>query len=188
LRCQCGCNIEIAIVPFVEIRLARPQKVVRRPGEPASQRKEMTMTLFDVAPYTTARTTSAPYLAVEKLDCYRVALEFQTLVARVHAKRHRELRDQLKRASLSIVLNLAEGAGRSSGSDKARFYAIARGSAVECAAIFDVVRSLGLEAIDDCIAARNKLIRIVRMITKLEASARELHNPRNERDTFHATR
>jgi len=39
------------------------------------------------------------------------------------------LRDQLDRVSVSIVLNIAEGAGRFSPPDKGRFYSIARGSA-----------------------------------------------------------
>jgi len=44
------------------------------------------------------------------------------------------LRDQLHRASISVVLNIAGGAGRFSAPDKARFSAIARGSATECGA------------------------------------------------------
>lgn len=73
-----------------------------------------------------------------------------------------------------MILNCAEGVGRRSGFDKARFYSIVRGSAMECAAIIDVMRSLGLAPIAICRDARNKLIRIVQMTTKLEASARRL--------------
>jgi four helix bundle protein len=50
-----------------------------------------------------------------------------------------ELRDQLDRASASVVLNIAEGAGRWSWKDKRRFYAIARGSATETAAIVSLL-------------------------------------------------
>jgi four helix bundle protein len=49
------------------------------------------------------------------------------------------LRDQLDRARISIVLNIAEGAGRFSAPDKARFYAIARGSATEWGAVLDLL-------------------------------------------------
>jgi hypothetical protein len=38
------------------------------------------------------------------------------------------------------VLNIAEGAGQRSRPQKRRFYAIARGSAMECAAVLDVLR------------------------------------------------
>ncbi len=48
------------------------------------------------------------------------------------------LRDQLKRASASICLNLAEGFGRLSPGDRVRFYKIAFGSIREIQAIFDI--------------------------------------------------
>jgi four helix bundle protein len=51
--------------------------------------------------------------------------------------------DQWKRASLSSVLNLAEGTGRMSADDKKHFYTIARGSIFECAALLDVIHHLG---------------------------------------------
>jgi four helix bundle protein len=90
-------------------------------------------------------------LDAEKLDCYRLAVEFQALAGRLLPKRgHSSLRDQLDRASVSIVLNVAEGAGRFSPADKARFYAIARGSATECAAIVDVMLSRGLAPVPVC--------------------------------------
>jgi four helix bundle protein len=128
---------------------------------------------FDVEPAADTA-ASEPHLDFEKLDCYIVTRNFVDLSARITIKGHRELRAQLKRASLSILLNCAEGAGRRSGIDKARFYSIARGSAMECAAIIDVVRSLGLAPIVVCRDARTLLIRIVQMLTKLEASARKL--------------
>jgi four helix bundle protein len=49
--------------------------------------------------------------------------------------------DQLRRASISIVLNIAEGTSRFSDADKRNFYVIARGSVFECVAIFDLLRS-----------------------------------------------
>ena len=50
-----------------------------------------------------------------------------------------DLRDQLRRASSSMVLNLAEGAGEFRASDKARFYRFSRRSGGECLAILDLV-------------------------------------------------
>lgn len=52
------------------------------------------------------------------------------------------LKDQLKRATLSISLNLSEGAGRVSPADKKRFYVIARSSVYECVAIIDVLKEI----------------------------------------------
>ena len=53
------------------------------------------------------------------------------------------LRDQLKRACSSIILNIAEGAGKFSKLDKKNFYTIARGSANECVAILDILKLEG---------------------------------------------
>ena len=82
------------------------------------------------------------------------------------------LRDQLRRASLSIPLNLAEGVAQWSTAQKRRFYGISRGSAMECAAIVDVLLARGLAPAVDCRRARGLLVRIVQMLTKLDASLR----------------
>jgi four helix bundle protein len=120
----------------------------------------------DVAPFF----AGAALLDAEKLDCYRPAIGFQTLAAQLLPRRGASaLRDQLDRASVSIVLNIAEGAGRFSPADKARFYAIARGSATECAAIMDVVLSRALTTASTYHCGRSLLVRIVQMLTRLAA-------------------
>ncbi|MEP7103147.1 MAG: four helix bundle protein [Candidatus Dojkabacteria bacterium] len=53
---------------------------------------------------------------------------------------HNSLRDQLYRASSSILLNIAEGAGKYSSKDKKNFYIIARGSTQECVAIIKLLK------------------------------------------------
>ena len=112
----------------------------------------------------------AALLDAEKLDVYRVALEFQALAVQLVPKRGcSELRDQLDRASISIVLNIAEGCGRRSPADKGRFYSMARGSATECAAILDLLGVRGV--VDDRLRkrARALLVRVVQMLTRLAA-------------------
>jgi four helix bundle protein len=79
------------------------------------------------------------------------------------------LRDQLDRASASILLNIAEGAGRFSPPEKARFYGIARGSATECAAILDLLLARGLAPVASLRRGRGLLLRITQMLTKLNA-------------------
>ena len=67
----------------------------------------------------TALFSGVALLDAEKLDCYRLAVDFQALAARLLPKRGQSnLRDQLDRASVSIVLNTAEGCGRTSPADK----------------------------------------------------------------------
>jgi len=49
-------------------------------------------------------------------------------------------KNQLRRSSLSIVLNIAEGTGRNTKPDKRNFFIIARGSVFECVAILDLLK------------------------------------------------
>ena len=53
-----------------------------------------------------------------------------------------ELRNQAMRAATSIALNIAEGAGLS-GANSKRHFTIARGSAVEVAAAYELAQALG---------------------------------------------
>jgi four helix bundle protein len=83
----------------------------------------------------------------DRLDVYRASTTFLTQADSVAANLPRGrayVADQLRRAALSIALNVAEGAGELAAADKARFYRMARRSATECAAILDACRILGL--------------------------------------------
>jgi four helix bundle protein len=77
----------------------------------------------------------------ERLKAYQRALEFVSFVGPIIEELPPRLsaRDQLDRASTSIVLNLAEGNGKRSHPDRCRYFDIARGSGVECAACLDVL-------------------------------------------------
>ena len=106
----------------------------------------------------------------ERLDVYRLSIEyvaFSYKIAKSLGGTNRQARDQWLRAAQSIPLNIAEGNGKQSLKDKNRFFEIARGSALECAAIHDVLRVC--DAIDDDSNCRGKtdLKRIVSMLTRL---------------------
>jgi four helix bundle protein len=111
-----------------------------------------------------------PVLDAEKLVCYQLALDLQVLCGTLAPVTHRVLQDQLERASLSVVCNIAEGAGRRSRKDKRRIYVIARGSAAETAAIIDVLRLRRLAPEGACASARTLALRVVQLLTKLDAA------------------
>jgi four helix bundle protein len=77
----------------------------------------------------------------EKLNVYQRSLKFiawlTDVLERVPAKF--AVHNQLDRASTSIPLNIAEGNGRFTSSDRCRFFDVARGSTLECAAALDVL-------------------------------------------------
>ena len=115
-----------------------------------------------------------PQLEHERLEVYAVSLRFHATACALLPRRDvRTLRDQLERASLGVVLNVAEGAGRRSGPDRRRFYEMARGSATESAAIIDVLRVRALAAPGPCDEARGLAVRVVQMLTKLAGPPRE---------------
>ncbi|MGE0453903.1 MAG: four helix bundle protein [Vicinamibacteria bacterium] len=104
----------------------------------------------------------------EGLDVYRVAIEFQLLAATICRRPELgALRDQLDRASVSVVLNIAEGAGRTAPAEKARFFTIARGSATECSAACDLLLARRVISPEVHAGARDLLGRVVSMLVGL---------------------
>ncbi len=79
----------------------------------------------------------------EKLDVYQKAKSFNKTVYH-YLQSNKSLdsttRNQLRRASFSIMLNIAEGSSRFSNADRRNFYVIARGSVFECVAIFEFMK------------------------------------------------
>ena len=102
-----------------------------------------------------------------KLDVYRRATEFLALSVPLSERAPRgysSLSDQLRRAALSVPLNIAEGSGKFDREAR-RFYAIARGSALECAAILDALEAVGIECEEELAKGRELLDRVVAMLT-----------------------
>jgi four helix bundle protein len=76
----------------------------------------------------------------------------------------RTIRHQLTRASTSIMLNIAEGGGRFSKKDQRNFFVIARASAMECMALFDIIEDLKLMGMEETSNYRNRYIEISKML------------------------
>ena len=75
----------------------------------------------------------------QKLDVYQKAKEFNKDINKILASKtfDRVTNDQFRRASFSIMLNIAEGSSRFSNKDRRNFLVVSRGSAFECAAILE---------------------------------------------------
>ena len=111
-------------------------------------------------------------LPFHRLDVYRVALDLVRLSGSLHAHRGTaEVRDQLRRASSSCALNVAEGSGKK-GADRRRYFLIARGSACEAAAALDVLAALA--AIDTSLhqEGRRMCDRLYAMLTRMSGAGR----------------
>src|SRR6476660_1540342 len=109
------------------------------------------------------------YFDHEKLDVYQEAIavcgwvgEFLGAISAKAAAK-----DQLDRASTSIPLNIAEGNGKLSARDRSRFFEMARGSALECAACLDVLLVRKLADEEQVVLAKERLVRIVQMLIGL---------------------
>ncbi len=118
---------------------------------------------------------STDQLHHEKLEVYQASIVFLSLVSNLEGKiprGHGEIKDQLKRASLSITLNIAEGYGKKHLADKLRFFDIARGSSHESGALFDVCNILKIISDEEYRKGKNLLYRIVCMLVKLCQSSK----------------
>jgi len=105
----------------------------------------------------------------EKLEVYQEAICFIAWLAKILDGKNRigDVKDQLDRASTSILLNLAEGNGKYSLRDRCRFFDTAHGSALECAAGLDVLVAKGVVTPDQTREGKESLQRIVQMLMGL---------------------
>jgi four helix bundle protein len=103
----------------------------------------------------------------EKLNVYRASIEFVGWTDELLERLPKSLAvtNQLDRASTSIPLNIAEGNGKFTDADRCRFFDIARGSALECAACLDVLTAK--KRIDCADEGKTQLVHIVSMLVGL---------------------
>jgi four helix bundle protein len=110
----------------------------------------------------------------EKLDVYQLELRFIEWVTplleealQTAAGKAREVCDQLDRASLSALLNTAEGNGRRQRQTRAKFFDDARGSATECAGCLDALVAKRIIPPERSRDGKALLLRIVSMLCGL---------------------
>jgi len=74
---------------------------------------------------------------------------------------------QIRRAALSVHLNIAEGCSRRSAAERKRFYEIARGSAIEIDAALDIAVELNYTTKERLYELGQFMIRCFQMISKM---------------------
>ena len=88
-----------------------------------------------------------------KLIAYQKAKEVvkrtYKLLKKFPAEERYAMCDQLRRASVSVTSNIAEGVNRFSVKDKARFIEIAYGSLMEVSSQFEIAEDLGYITTED---------------------------------------
>ena len=116
----------------------------------------------------------------EKLSVYQEAIKFAAWADELLEALPKNLavHSQLDRASTSIPLNIAEGNGKYTSPDRRRFFDIARGSALECAACLDVL--VAKKRLVQAGPGKEILIRIVSMLVGLirSTSSDRVHEDR----------
>jgi len=110
----------------------------------------------------------------ERLNVYQKAAELVVTIFRVTRALAREyqysLADQLRRAGLSILNNLAEGSGKLSKREQAQFYKTSLNSARECIPMFTVLMREHQLSAEQHRALRQDVVHIANMLGKLIAS------------------
>lgn len=113
-----------------------------------------------------------PQFDHEKLKVYQRSLDFVELAEAILADvpKSQAVYGQLDRASTSAPLNIAEGNGKFTAPDRCRFFDIARGSALECAAALDVLERKSLVDDEQMLEGKACLLEIVSMLVGLVKS------------------
>ena len=101
----------------------------------------------------------------EKLRVYKTSLDFLSWLHVIVEKIPKKLAVyvQLDRASTSIPLRIAEGNGKYTERDRCKFFDIARGSTLECAAPLDVLIAKGMLTAEEVQHGKGLPLEIVSM-------------------------
>ena len=110
----------------------------------------------------------------EKLDTWRLAKALAVRVYLLTSSFPKDERfglvDQIRRASVSVMFNLAEGCGRTSARDQAHFSQIAFGSLLELDAQHQLALDLGFLNADDYQDIRHSVLELIKKISALRTS------------------
>ena len=110
----------------------------------------------------------------ERLDVYQKSMDFLASIFQITRELPREyqysLTDQLRRAGLSVLNNLAEGSGKLSKKEKSQFYRTSLNSVRECVPMLTILlkeRQISTVAHQQL---RQEVVHIANMLGRLIAS------------------
>lgn len=108
-------------------------------------------------------------LAHTRLDVYKasqqLALECYKLTRQFPNDEKFAMVQQLRRAALSVHLNLAEGCSRKSEKERVRYYEISRGSVIEIDACLDLVVELKYATLEDLKSLGKTIIHMFKLLS-----------------------
>ena len=109
-----------------------------------------------------------------RLDVYqnakKLAIDIKEILESFPAGERYALTDQLRRASTSIMFNIAEGFGRYTNKDRIRFIDIANGSVMEVSSELELAESFGYITSEDLNKFDDMILVIVRQLAKLRST------------------
>ena len=110
-------------------------------------------------------------LAHTKLDVFRISKIFVLLCYKetksLPSEERFALTQQIRRAALSVHLNIAEGSSRKSLAERRRYYEIARGSVIEIDSAFNIAVELGYTNEEILEELGKYLLRCFQMLSKM---------------------
>ncbi|MFI5186740.1 MAG: four helix bundle protein [Chitinophagales bacterium] len=92
------------------------------------------------------------------LECYRITLQFPS-------EEKFAMIQQIRRAALSVHLNIAEGCSRKSKSERVRYFEIARGSVIEIDAAIEIAHKLNYTTFEKLQVLGNSIIKTFKLLS-----------------------
>ena len=102
------------------------------------------------------------------LECYRITKAFP-------ADEKFAMVQQIRRAALSVHLNIAEGSSRKTAIERKRFYEISRGSVIEIDAAIGIAYKLSYASLEQFQPLGDNIIKTLKLISGLITS-QDTHN------------
>jgi len=110
-------------------------------------------------------------LAHTKLDVFAISkamvLSCYKISKNLPQEEKYNMTQQLRRAALSVHLNIAEGCSRKSENERRRFLEVSRGSLIEADTIFDIAVELNYFTKEELNETGNHIIRLFQMLSKM---------------------